>query len=192
MPPSRRRQSDDHAQYLKGRIAEALVESIFRRAGYVVSRVGRESQVHRLVKRGADEFLPDFLVRKRVARGATERPLHKLVPVEVKYRYDVSAFLRRSGKDLLAQVAQSWPDLCVVLVTDNPASDRSCFQVIDLWRRDGGEPHDLHTIDDLGVFETTVREYESLVKEIFPLLEGKRPTSATALPLAQAPHSEGG
>lgn len=28
---------------LKGRIAEALVESIFRQAGYTVSRLGRES-----------------------------------------------------------------------------------------------------------------------------------------------------
>jgi hypothetical protein len=181
MPRTRRSQYDEQAQYLKGRIAEAFVESIFRRAGYVVSRVGRESQVHRLVKLGADEFLPDFLVRKAVARGTTERPLHRLVPIEVKYRHDVPAFLRHSGKDLLAQVAQNWPDLCVVLVTDNPASGRSCFQVIDLWRRDGGQPHDLHAIADLGVFETTVREYESLVKQIFPLLDARRSSLAAVL-----------
>ena len=31
---------------LKGRMAEALVESIFRRAGYRVAQVGRESHVH--------------------------------------------------------------------------------------------------------------------------------------------------
>ena len=72
MRRERRSRYDEQTQYLKGRIAEAFVESIFRRAGYTVSRVGRESQVHRLVKLGADEFLPDFLVRKRVARGTTD------------------------------------------------------------------------------------------------------------------------
>lgn len=45
---------------LKGRIAEALVESIFRRASYRVARVGRESSVQGLVKVGASEFSPDF------------------------------------------------------------------------------------------------------------------------------------
>jgi hypothetical protein len=130
---------------------------------------------------GADEFLPDFLVRKRVARGTSDRPLHKLVPIEVKYRHDVSAFLRNSGKDLFVQVARSWPDLCFVFVTDNPAPGRSCFQVIDLWRHDAEGPRDLHTIDDLEIFETTVLEYESLVRQIFPLLGGDR-AAATALP----------
>jgi hypothetical protein len=33
---------------LKGRIAEALVEGIFRRAGYDVALVGRESRVQQL------------------------------------------------------------------------------------------------------------------------------------------------
>lgn len=60
-----RARSGDQSNHLKGRIAEAFVEAIFQRAGYSVSRVGRESQVQRLVKIGTDEFLPDFLIRKR-------------------------------------------------------------------------------------------------------------------------------
>ena len=37
---------------LKGRVAEAFVETIFRRAGYTVSRIGRESQGQRLREGG--------------------------------------------------------------------------------------------------------------------------------------------
>ena len=73
--------STDQSDHLKGRVAEALLEAIFRRAGYLVSRVGRESQLHRLVKIGVDEFLPDFLIRKQVDRQDGQRPLQRLIPV---------------------------------------------------------------------------------------------------------------
>jgi hypothetical protein len=62
---------------LKGRVAEALVESIFRRASYRVARVGRESQVHGLVKIGAGEFAPDFLVWKQVFESQAEQPVQE-------------------------------------------------------------------------------------------------------------------
>jgi hypothetical protein len=159
---------------LKGRIAEAFVEAIFRRAGYRVSRIGRESQVQRLIKVGSDEFLPDFLIRKSLAREAGQRPLHKLIPVEVKYRHDVDGFLRTYGRDLFEKVGPAWPDLYVIFVTDNPAPGRSSFQVVDLC---GGSPsatRDLHVVTYLDIYESTVREYEGLVGEIFPLL-GRRP-----------------
>ena len=85
--------SGSQVGHLKGRIAEALVEGMFMRAGYDVSRTGRESQLPRLFKTGKDEYLPDFMVRKAVERPGSDRPLHQLIPIEVKYRYDISRFL---------------------------------------------------------------------------------------------------
>lgn len=163
--------ANDHSARLKGRIAEALVEVIFRRAGYLVSRVGRESQLQRLVKIGADEFLPDFLIRKRIDRETGERPLHRLIPVDVKYRHDVAAFLQVYGWELFEKVAPAWPDLCFVFVTDSPEPGRSSFQVLDLWGGPTSTTKDLHLVPDLDVYETTVRECELLVQQIFPLLD---------------------
>jgi hypothetical protein len=157
---------------LKGRVAEAFVEAIFRRAGYLVSRVGRESQFQRLVKIGVDEFLPDFLLRKPVGENLSGRWLHRLVPVEVKYRASVEEFLGRHGDELLTRVGGQWPELCIVFVTDHPASGRSCFQVIDLAAARPGAPLasvDLHYVPDLDIYLTTVQEYEGLVRQIFPL-----------------------
>jgi hypothetical protein len=154
---------------LKGRIAEALVEGIFQRAGYAVSRTGRESQVQRSLKKGRTEFLPDFLVRKAVAREDSERPLHRLVSIEVKFRRHLSAYIEGEGRKDVAQAA-SWPDLYLVLVTDRPAPGRSCFQVLDP-RRGEDATADLHTVVDLDIYERTVREYEGLVHRIFRLLD---------------------
>jgi len=47
---------------LKGRMAEALVEAVFKRAKYTVARVGRETQIPALVRTGRTEFMPDFVV----------------------------------------------------------------------------------------------------------------------------------
>jgi hypothetical protein len=159
---------------LKGRIAEALVEAMFRRAGFQVTRLGRESQLPRLVKIGADEFLPDFILRRPVAEPLPERLLRKPVPVEVKYRANVEEFLgRQHGDELRAWVSERWPELCVVVVTDRPAPRRSCFQALDLAHARPGAPLatvDLHEVAELDVYPTTVREYEGLVRQIFPLL----------------------
>jgi hypothetical protein len=166
-----RTRSGDQSAHLKGRVAEALVEAMFQRAGYLVSRVGRESQLQRLVKIGADEFLPDFLIRKTVSPESGERPLHRLIPVDVKYRHDVDAFLQVYGWQLFEKVSPAWPDLCFIFVTDHPAPGRSSFQVIDLWNGPTSATKDLHTVNELDIYETTVREYELLVREIFPLLD---------------------
>ena len=110
---------------------------------------------------------------KPVAETSTGRPLHRLIPVEVKYRANIEEFLRRYGDELLSKIGEQWPELCIVLVTDNPAPGRSCFQVIDLSMIPPDAPLaslDLHEIRDLDVFGTTVREYEGLVRRIFPLL----------------------
>jgi hypothetical protein len=164
---------------LKGRIAEAFVEAIFRRAGYRVSRAGRESQFQRMVKIGVDEFLPDFLLHRTAGATPSGRPLQRLIPVEVKYRARVEDFLESHGDEFLARVAEQWPELCIVFVTDCPAPGRACFQVIDLATTRPGDPLvsvDLHHVLDLGIYPTTVQEYEGLIRQIFPILRpGARP-----------------
>jgi hypothetical protein len=157
--------------HLKGRIAEALVEGMFMRAGYAVSRVGRESQVPLLYKSGSDAFVPDFMVRKAVERAESDGPLHLLIPVEVKYRHDIRAFLRLEGREFFER-ARGWQDLCVVFVTDNPEPDRSCFQVVKLTSR-SGTTEDLDKVLYLDIYSSTVREYEHLVKKLFGLLDSE-------------------
>ena len=158
---------------LKGRIAEAFVEAIFRRAGYRVSRAGRESQFQRMIRIGSDSFLPDFLLHKPAGETPTGRPLHRLIPVEVKYRASVEDFLRSHGDELVALVGAQWPELCIAFVTDHPPTGRSCFQILDLAAVRPGEPLvsvDLHYVRDLDIYLSTVQEYEGLVRQIFPLL----------------------
>jgi hypothetical protein len=163
----------DRLRNFKGRVGEAFVENILRRAGYKVSRLGRESQVQQMLKTGISEFLPDFLVWKSVDRTGDGPPLTRVLSVEVKYRYNVPEFLQRFGGDFLSEVAEHWPELYVILVTDNPEPQRSCFQVLDLRAYDPTTPlvtRDLHEIGDLGIYRSTVKEYEELVKQVFSLL----------------------
>lgn len=59
---------------IKGRIAETLVESIFRRAEFKMTRFGRESDLRGMLKFGKDEsFSPDFLAMKEI-RGEGSPP----------------------------------------------------------------------------------------------------------------------
>jgi hypothetical protein len=151
---------------LKGRIAEALVEGIFRRAEYQVALVGRESRVQHLIKIGPDEFLPDLLVWKPVGT------LHRLVAIEVKYRAHIENFLLQDPARLSKAVRQ-WPTLYFVFVTDNPETGRSCFQAIDMRQYTPDKPAettDLHDAGELGIWSRNAQEHEGLVKLIFPLL----------------------
>src|SRR5262249_37961400 len=130
MPPGARRGGE--IEGLKARIAEAFVESIFRRAGYRVTRASREIETQRPLRIGADEFLPDFLLHKPAAEAPAGRLRHRLIPIEVKYRASVEEFLRNHGDELLVRLGAQWPALRLVFVTDQPAAGRSCFQVLDL------------------------------------------------------------
>ena len=171
MAPRARRAGE--VEGLKSRIAEAFVESIFRRAGYRVSRPGRDGQTLRPVRVAADEFLPDFVLHKPAGETPAGRTLHRLIPVEVKYRASVEDFLRSHGDEIVLALRAPWPQLCIVFVTDHPISGRSCFQVLDLAAARPGEPLatvDLHNVHDFDVYLTTAQEYEALVRQIFPLL----------------------
>jgi len=162
--------------HLKGRIAEALVESIFRQHGYKVSRLGRESQVRRLTKVNCDEFLPDFLVWK-VAKGAS-LDRHRMLNIEAKYRANLRSFLQRHGVDVLSRAQQRWPTLYFVFVTDVPDAGRSCFQTVRL--RDytpGSIPTtvDLHEVRELGISRSTVTKHEVMVRQLFATLKERVP-----------------
>lgn len=162
--------------HLKGRIAEALVESIFRQHGYRVSRLGRESQVQRLTKLNGDDFLPDFLVWK-VAKGGSF-DLHRMLNIEAKYRANLGDFLQRYGIDMLTQAQQRWPTLYFVFVTDVPEAGRSCFQTV--WLHDytpGTIPTtvDLYEIRDLGICRSTVAKHEVIVQHLFATLKERVP-----------------
>jgi hypothetical protein len=163
----------DDLNNLKGRVGEAFVERILYRALYKVSRLGRESQLQHMFKNGKSEFLPDFLVWKAVSSSSDGVPLHRLFCVEVKYRTNVQAFLRRRGSELRSAVGEDWPEVYVILVTDDPDEGRSCFQLLHLR---GSDPHtplttiDLHEAPGLGISKDLVDEYTELVRQVFSLL----------------------
>jgi hypothetical protein len=152
----------------KGRVAEALVESIFRDAHYHVARVGRESHVLRLAKKGSDEYLPDFIAWKSVDR--LDPDLHRLLTVEVKYRADADRFLCGEGVETLSKMKGDWPNLCFVLVTNSPSSGQSFFQAIflrDYTPRTQVQLVDLHRVSALGIAQSTVEEHQDLARRLF-------------------------
>ena len=158
------RREDRAVQHLKGRIAEALVEGMLMRAGYAVSRMGRESQ---------DEFLPDFIVRRPVERPGSDRPLHALVHVEVKYRHDIARFWRRDAVSFF-ESAKRWPDLWLVLVTDRPEQGRSCFQVLRGADDIATTTTDLECVPLFDIDPSTAAEYADLTTKLFALLAESR------------------
>src|SRR5207249_6312500 len=158
---------DEALKTLKGRVAEALVESIFRDAHYYVARTGRESSVIRLPRKDSDD-LPDFLVWRPAENLGLD--LHQLFMVEVKYRSDLADFFRFGGAEKLANAKQRWPDLYFVFVTDHPAAGRSCFQAMCLRDYTPGEEAqlvDLHRLSALGIWTSNVEEHERLARRLF-------------------------
>ncbi len=155
---------------LKGRAAEAFVENVLEQAGYRVSRVGRESHVQQMLKTGRSQFTPDFLAWRPAGRSPEGGPpLHRLLCVEVQYRANVGAFLRLNGPDVLSLVDGRWPDLQVVIVTDNPEPGRSCFQLLALPARVETPlaTVDLHTGSALGIDRSVCDEYEHVIRHTF-------------------------
>ena len=158
---------------IKGRIAVALVESIFRRAGFVLAPV-----VHPEVssRHGRENLVPDFQAALPAspaeAAGAPRA-------VEVRYRPQVGQYLliesQRGPHSLFTVARRQWPGLLFVFVTDHPEPGRSCFQAIDLRSEPGSgdvQSLDLHAHDGLRIFRQNVDEHETLLRRMFALLTG--------------------
>jgi hypothetical protein len=163
----------DQINLLKGCMAEALVEGIFKRAQYTVARGGHETQMPSLIRSDRSEFVPDFVVWRALDEPSLGHHSYRLLAVEVKYRADLETYLRRDSLSRSPEVAQQWPELYEIIVTDRPEPGRSCFQAVHVSALPQGMSPvtlDLHLVPGLDVYRRTVEEYEGLVREIFPIL----------------------
>src|SRR5260370_18815148 len=163
----------DPISLLKGRMAEALVEAVFKRARYTVARVGRETQMPAPVRSGHTDFIPDFMVWRALDGPSLGHHSYRLVAIEVRYRADLEDYLCRDSPSRSAEVAQQWPELYEILVTDRPECARACFQAIHaspLYTGTVPGTLDLHKLPALDIDAPTLEEYEGLVREIFPIL----------------------
>ena len=153
----------------KSRIAEALVESIFRRARYELTscRLGSASPL----RFGREDFSPNFSV---AAPDATEGGEFLVV---VKYRPYIDQFIalenKRGPSSVFMLARRHWPTLYFLLVTEHPEPGRSCFQAISFSPL--GAPFttlDLVELKELRIFPHNVEDHEELLQRIFNLLAG--------------------
>ncbi|HUM16268.1 MAG TPA: hypothetical protein VL086_11315 [Candidatus Nitrosotalea sp.] len=175
----------DPITHLKGRMAEALVEGIFKRAQYTVARVGRETQMPALMRSGRGEFMPDFVVWRTLDEPSLGHHSYRLLAIQVKYRADLDEYLRHDSPSRSPEVAQQWPELYEIIVTDRPEAGRSCFQAVHVSALPQGLPPvtlDLHLVPGLDVYRRTVEEYEGLVREIFPILGSRNGSAPLGVP----------
>jgi hypothetical protein len=149
---------------VKSRIAEALVESIFRRARYDIAPFRAPSSPLRF---GREDFSPDFRVTQPGADGVERDFL-----IEVKYRPSVEQFIsvenQRGERSIFLLARRQWPALYFVLVTERPEPGRSCFQAVvfeTLFRT-----VDLTEVKEFGLYAHNVEDHEELVRRIFELL----------------------
>lgn len=152
----------------KSRVAEALVESIFRRARYRVRPFRTE---HGPLRIGREDFSPDFCVARLDDPEADE------LLMEVKYRPSIEQFLsvenQRGERSTFVMARKQWPNLYFVLVSDRPAPDRSCFQAVFLADHVPGAPFvtvDLQLRRELKIFRNNIDDHETLVRRVFDLL----------------------
>jgi hypothetical protein len=154
---------------VKSRIAEALVESIFRRARYQIHPFRNHASPLRF---GREDFSPDFRVSLEADNGSE-------FLVEVKYRPSAFQFVsvenQRGERSIFHMARRQWPNLYFVLVTDRPESGRSCFQAIAFGSMRQGEPFrtvDLVELKELKIFQHNIEDHEELIRRIFSLLTG--------------------
>ena len=152
----------------KSRIAEALVESIFRRARYEVTPFRANASPLRF---GREDFSPDF----RVSQASPDGDRDFLV--EVKYRPSVEQFIsvenQRGERSIFLLARRQWPALYFILVTERPEPGRSCFQAVAFETLRTGEPFrtvDLTEVKEFGLFPHNIEDHEELVRRIFALL----------------------
>jgi hypothetical protein len=159
---------------IKGRIAQALVESVFRRAGFTLTPVGPRESPPRL---GREELIPDFFAARVPPDGRP--PDHPARLVEVRYRPQVGQYLaiedQRASQSIFSHAKRHWAGLMFVFVTDHPEAGRSCFQVLDLEPWNPGDrvvSVDLFDHKGLDIYRQNVEEHEALARRIFALLTG--------------------
>jgi hypothetical protein len=157
---------------VKSRIAEALVESIFRRARYEIRPFQSDTFPLRF---GREDFSPDF-------RVVSEKDTSAEFLVEVKYRPSAFQFVsvenQRGERSIFYMARRQWPNLYFVLVTDRPEPGRSCFQAIAFGSMRPGEPFrtvDLVELKELRIFQHNIEDHEALIRRIFALLTGATP-----------------
>lgn len=167
---------------IKGRLGEALVESIFRQSGYTIARTGREAHVEQLLMVRGNEHAPDFLARRMAGD-------HRLLAIEVKYRRNLLRFLQGYAAEAFAKAKQRCPELYVVLVTDRPEAGSSCFQVIALDEYSSEAvpaPIDLYRIPELRISRRTVASHEAVAKRLFAALSARPGRGMAARPARPA------
>lgn len=149
----------------KSRIAQALVESIFRRARYDVSPF--QTNPARL-RFGREDFSPDFRVSHRLNGSEREYLL------EVKYRPSAEQFIsvenQRGDRSIFQIMRRNWPALYFVLVTERPEPGRSCFQALSFQALRAGERFrtvDLIAIQEFGIYPHNLEDHEALARRIF-------------------------
>jgi hypothetical protein len=154
---------------VKSRIAEALVESIFRRARYAVEPYRGGVNPLRL---GREDFSPDFSVKLRSPNGQEQQAL-----VEVKYRSSVDQYIsvenQRGDRSVFVTARRSWPELCFVFVTDRPQEGRSCFQALSFLDHPAEKPFETVNLVDLErfrIFPHNIGDHEELLRRIYALL----------------------
>ena len=159
---------------VKSRIAEALVESIFRRARYQIQPFRNQTAPLRF---GREDFSPDF----RVTPEADSTNEGEFL-IEVKYRPSAYQFVsvenQRGERSIFYMARRQWPNLYFILVTDRPESGRSCFQAIAFGSMRAGEPFrtvDLVELKELRIFQQNIEDHEELIRRIFSLLTGAQP-----------------
>jgi len=155
----------DLINHLKGRIGEAFVEALLRRANYSVSRVGREAHLPSLIKVGPTAYMPDFLAwrEERIPGPQGDRSIYDILAIEVKYRSQPERFLNEEAPKGFDAVQDDWPNFCVILVSDQFRDDRSCFQVLRRGASETAEPIDIATAG-LDVFPTTAAMFSALLR----------------------------
>ena len=148
----------------KSRIAEALVESIFRRARYDVAPFKTDQS---LLRFGREEFSPAFRVSQTVEGD------QRTYLVAVKYRPSAGQFIsvenQRGDRSIFQMMRRHWPTLCFVLVTERPEPGRSCFQAVPFETMRPGESRtvDLGEVKAFDLFPHNVEDHEELVRRIF-------------------------
>lgn len=153
----------------KSRIAEALVESLFRRARYQVNRFNGDPSPLRFA---GDDLSPDFRIVSNANGGDGREFL-----IKVKYRPQLDQFIsvenQRGNRSMFFVAHRQWPRLYFVLVTDRPEPGRSCFQAIAFGNGSSGDQIrtlDLLDLKEIGVAQGPLKDYEETLRRIFGLL----------------------